>query len=151
MSEQLKHCPTCKVEKSESEFHKNSHNSGGLAWDCKTCVSARKKKEWREKPEQARARNRKFWYGLDEDMFQCVLADQNSRCAICEKEFYLGPTHAGKRQDQPHVDHCHVTGKLRGLLCGSCNIGIGNLNDSLELLLKAARYIQKFSPSTIPL
>jgi hypothetical protein len=43
-----------------------------------------------------------------------------------------------------HVDHCHETGKIRGLLCHSCNTGIGKLGDNLEGLQKAVSYLERF-------
>jgi hypothetical protein len=62
-----------------------------------------------------------------------MLTDQNGKCSICN-----GLDTANKRLA---VDHCHETGKIRGLLCGSCNRGIGLLKDCHETLKKASEYI----------
>jgi hypothetical protein len=43
--------------------------------------------------------------------------------------------------DKPNIDHCHTTGKVRGLLCNGCNTGIGMFKESIPALLKAADYI----------
>jgi hypothetical protein len=67
-----------------------------------------------------------------------MLADQGGRCAICEKPHKPLPT---DRFQYLHVDHCHDTKKVRGLLCGNCNVGIGNLKHDIEILKKAMSYL----------
>jgi hypothetical protein len=83
-------------------------------------------------------RRRLLWnkYGLTEDDYNTLLIKQNHKCAICEA---TAPNGMGKW----HVDHCHTTGKVRGLLCMSCNIMLGKAKDSLEILQKAINYLQK--------
>jgi hypothetical protein len=78
-----------------------------------------------------RSRNLKALYGIDHDTFDVISATQNGRCAICHEEKKL------------HVDHCHNTGKVRGLLCHTCNAGIGMLRESPDLLHAAVRYLTK--------
>ena len=62
--------------------------------------------------------------------YERLLAQQDSKCGICSRE--LAP---------PHIDHDHKTGKLRGLLCFNCNVGLGHFQDSPELLAKAMAYL----------
>ena len=76
-------------------------------------------------------------YGIDFDEFQKMLISQNGGCAIC------GKTQPGKRDF--HIDHDHKTGKVRGLLCVNCNLGIGNMQDDPSLLRLAIRYLERFS------
>lgn len=76
-------------------------------------------------------------YGITEDDYNSMLKDQNGKCAICET---TTPTGKWKRFA---VDHCHITGIVRGLLCNECNRGMGLLKDNPELLLKAANYLQE--------
>ena len=68
------------------------------------------------------------------ETFLSMLEKQNGRCAICSNAF--------KSDRDTNVDHCHVTGKIRDLLCFKCNVGIGKLNDSIELLEKALEYLK---------
>lgn len=59
-------------------------------------------------------------YGISEAEYEKQLAKQRGKCAICGKEFDF----KNKNKDTIHIDHCHTTGQLRGLLCGGCNKGI---------------------------
>lgn len=77
----------------------------------------------------------KYKYGIDEEYYQLLLKSQNFTCAICHTD-----TETGKWK-RFCVDHCHLTGKVRGLLCNECNRGMGLLKDSEEILLKAAEYL----------
>ena len=81
-------------------------------------------------------------FGISLDQFNEMLAAQNGVCAICgEKE-----TRLKKNYDEPGdlcVDHCHKTGKIRGLLCFKCNSAIGKLRDSSDGLTKALEYLRK--------
>jgi hypothetical protein len=73
-------------------------------------------------------------YGLSVAGFDEMLAAQNNRCALCS-------TDAPGGKGTFHVDHCHDTGRVRGLLCMSCNVGIGQLKHSPELLQRAIEYL----------
>lgn len=66
------------------------------------------------------------------DEFQARLAAQNGRCAICLNQI------SGKGA---HRDHCHKTGKWRGLLCPKCNMALGLFQDDPALLMKAVEYL----------
>ena len=77
----------------------------------------------------------KLKYGLTEADYQQMLETQNGACAIC------GTTTPTGKWKVFAVDHCHESGKVRGLLCNECNRGIGLLRDSSDLLRKAAEYI----------
>ena len=72
-------------------------------------------------------------YGLTASEYNELLTSQNGLCACCGKD-------NGRRR--LNVDHDHKTGTVRGLLCTSCNVGIGALGDSLDGILKAAEYLQ---------
>ena len=71
-------------------------------------------------------------YGITEDDYQRMLASQQGACAVCLKPF----------SGSPHVDHCHATGRVRGLLCHLCNTALGKLNDDPERLRRAAAYVE---------
>lgn len=79
-------------------------------------------------------------YQLTADDLEATLEAQDYACAIC------GGQDERKREDgTPYplsVDHCHMTGTVRGLLCGSCNSAIGLLKDDPEVIVKAAEYVK---------
>lgn len=86
---------------------------------------------------RSRDRNRKRKYGLTEEMYHAILESQNHHCAICL-------CHAStNRHGLLFVDHDHVTGRVRGLLCDSCNVLLGRANDSADRLRKAATYLER--------
>lgn len=76
-------------------------------------------------------------YGLTINDYDRLLSSQNGKCAIC-----LSQKHADKRNKRFHVDHCHKTGLVRGLLCSSCNLGLGQFGDDPEMLKMAAFYLE---------
>lgn len=81
----------------------------------------------------ARASAVRRQYGLELVEVEAMRLRQGETCAICYE--YLDPS-------KMHIDHCHETGKVRGLLCQQCNHGLGNLRDSPELARRASLYLQ---------
>lgn len=77
---------------------------------------------------------RGYRYNLEPHEFEALVEAQGNRCAICHGEW------DGKNK-VPHVDHDHETGRVRGLLCESCNLGLGKFKDSAGLLRAAAAYL----------
>jgi hypothetical protein len=90
-------------------------------------------------PDYERNKSLKKKYGLSAFQFDELLAAQNNRCALCSTDV---PGGVGTF----HVDHCHDTGRVRGLLCMDCNTGIGKLKDSPELLSRAIDYLTSDTP-----
>ena len=84
-----------------------------------------------ETAEQRLDRLLKHRYGISFKEFEERRQQQNNKCALCLKELPLT------------VDHNHVTGHVRGLLCGNCNRGIGCLKENPETLKRAIKYLQK--------
>lgn len=68
-----------------------------------------------------------------------ILAAQGGRCKICEREVQFGRSSANAGA---HVDHCHETGRTRGILCGSCNTALGRLGDTEAALSRVVLYLQ---------
>jgi len=109
-------CSRCKQTKPAIEFHRNRLSTSGLHTWCKVCSNL-----------QAVIRN----YGLSPEDYQQLRNEQDDQCAICG-DFFVST---------PHVDHCHTTGEVRGLLCRSCNSLLGHAKDSPNILKKAIRYL----------
>ena len=79
-------------------------------------------------------------YGITIEYFKHMWKEQEGKCAICEKELeQYSKTH--KTPNKACVDHCHTTGKVRGLLCPTCNKALGLFRDNPTYLKKAEEYI----------
>lgn len=74
-------------------------------------------------------------YGIEYEDYMRMLEEQNAVCAIC-----LRPPCV---QRNLSIDHCHTTGKVRGLLCHKCNMALGKLDDDPETILRAHAYLKK--------
>lgn len=88
---------------------------------------------------KARRRNYllKRSYGITQSEYENMLTKQGGRCAVCRTD------NAGKR-GKFHVDHCHVTGIVRKLLCSNCNTCLGRAKDDPEILEALASYVREF-------
>lgn len=92
----------------------------------------------RQRPKERTKHNRlKATYGITLDEYKQKLLDQGGRCAICGKK------HADSLERSLNVDHCHLTGAVRDLLCSRCNLAIGKFEDKIELLYAAIAYLTK--------
>lgn len=152
LAEGQKRCTTCWTVKPLENFPPDKRKTDGRQSSCHACtreVSARWREENPEKYEalkkQARTDRQKLrrfelhlqqTYGITLAQYQEILARQSGVCAICESE------HIG-RGSRLHVDHCHKTGRVRGLLCGHCNTAIGLLKEDPKLFDAAVRYLQE--------
>lgn len=106
---------------------------GGSKFCSLACKKAVQDERWRAK---SPGYNRQYLYGLTEDQYRAMLERQGNACAIC------GSTQWGGKHDRPHVDHDHATGRVRGLLCGSCNYGLGCFRDDPKRLTAAISYLR---------
>jgi hypothetical protein len=86
-----------------------------------------------QNPMQRRKAEIKKLYGLEMAEYQHMLDAQCYKCAICMKPFCK----------TPHVDHCHETGEVRGLLCFNCNRAIGHLQNDIGIIQNAIAYLQR--------
>lgn len=143
----VKKCSKCKRIKLRLAFSPQAGNRliCGLASQCKPCKSktqsasnarhAEARRQQRESvKEQTRKRQREWdWkrqYGITEADYHAMLAEQGGGCGIC------GATNPGSKTWQVFcVDHDHITGKVRGLLCLRCNSKLGMLGDDLNTVL----------------
>jgi len=135
-------CSKCKIEQPRSQFYlkKTSNKKNGLQHrisSCKKCV----KDKYSTK--EARERSVEYHliktYGMTKQEYDEMLEVQEGSCLLCNKKSYK--TSSGKVRSLS-VDHCHETGKVRGLLCQNCNVGLGNFKDDITLLGRAIDYLE---------
>jgi hypothetical protein len=162
-----KECLICEKVKPLTDFHRHSGKPDGRRNDCKLCRKNKVKRDrnpefkrcsrckekrpnnsehfWTYPNKTAKTRYRsqciechkkanglshiKRLYGITENDLDKMKKQQNLCCAICGK---------GKKL---YVDHCHNTGRIRGLLCDTCNRGIGFLQEDKDILLGALKYL----------
>lgn len=129
----MKRCSKCGAEKALSEFHRDAQKRDGLRPDCKTCFDgnvwnradpkrrreygAKWQRENRNKTYMHRRRGAWRRQGMDPDVAQATLAMHDGACDLCGTE---SPGGTGW-----HVEHSHATGRIRGIVCGACNMGLG--------------------------
>ena len=166
----MKVCTKCKEEKDLDSFHKHLKGKDGLTSSCKSCIkeynikyyqansekiAASNKEYYQANPEKIAARNKEYYqankasieetkrdwyykknYGISLDDYNLMLEEQDNCCAICKK-------HSSENSTVLHVDHCHETGEVRGLLCYKCNSVLGYAKDDIQTLLTAVDYLLK--------
>jgi len=150
-------CKDCGVYKPLGEFGKKKENRHGYRYDCKDCVAnyqktyrqankdlLAEKRKARYTPEQIRAYEIYFKYGVTLEWYSAQADKQNGVCAICNKPPTEGTNFA--------IDHDHscCPGKrtcgncVRALLCNRCNPGLGYFQDNKDLLLAAVEYLRSY-------
>lgn len=118
--ELLKTCTRCKISKPKNSVCFPLHNkcSDGLDSWCRACRNSYKRIERKQKK-----------YNLTDSEFKIL--NNIKLCMICNKE----PAKC--------IDHCHKTGIVRGVLCNSCNLGLGKFKDNIESLQTAIKYLEQ--------
>lgn len=149
-------CLDCHAPKPREEFYSGSGRDGLSSY----CIPCHKKRmaAWREKNAERQRKYVADWkrrhpeyqkkrraadsrrqvlkkYGITEEDYAAMLARQGDVCAICG-----GTEPGGKRLA---VDHCHTSGRVRGLLCTPCNTALGKLGDTVEGLRRALTYLEQ--------
>jgi len=146
----IKNCPKCKNDLNVSFFNKSNRRDGYQTY-CRECHNFIQREKYLNDPmqkvkRQIRANRRKErdplvqrraelkrLYGITLEDYVEMFDNQNGVCAICFQEC--------KTKNSLSVDHDHITGKVRGLLCNACNRAIGMLGDNAENLRRAADYL----------
>lgn len=153
----MKYCSKCQTEKTLDFFFKDKSRKDGYALICKVCRLAHLKikretdaefhKKCKERsaayrkrfPEQTRNSIRnatlKLKYGITSLQYNEMFSAQGNCCKVCKRT-------ESKGYGTFHVDHCHTTGKIRGILCQPCNVTLGKMEESPEKLRALANYIE---------
>lgn len=123
----IKLCPCCGARKPITEF---LSKSGGKV--CKICVSCRGKQFSRYRTK----------LGAPPEVVEALIEQQDFKCSICREPLKLGTRYV-------HVDHDHITKKVRGILCHQCNAGLGMFKDNVSFLSAAISYLEEHSDQQI--
>lgn len=129
-----KACYRCNRTKSADCFNVVYTTKDGLSNWCKQCTS-----EWTTKS------NKRRKYGMDDKAIIAMLGSQGDQCPICLRRIVFG-----ERKNNFHIDHDHETGAIRGILCETCNPGLGKLNDDPARLAMGVAYLIRTLPLNTP-
>jgi Recombination endonuclease VII len=141
-------CYSCQEYKPLAEFGPNKAAAHGARTRCRKCESE-SSMAWTDrnydKTWDARLRRN---FGITLEQYRQMFAEQGGVCAICGEPPKVVGYRPSRRQGRPRrpmlvVDHDHVTGKIRGLLCIHCNRGIGFLKDSADIVRFALKYLEE--------
>ena len=136
-------CSTCKQKLCISNFHKDSSNKYGVAYACKECANANTRRHNtvnKSNPTYKLKKQSSYFkttYNLTSEQREALLKDQGHACAICHTPLQFDGT-------LTHTDHCHTTGKVRGILCTNCNRGLGHFKDNTQTMKNAIDYLEAF-------
>ncbi len=114
-----KRCPQCEEVKPYSAWERNRSSLDGWASYCRACRAKRNRVSYFQRK-----------YGLTPAQLDALVAEQQGICCIC----LSAPAE--------HVDHCHQTGRVRGVLCFSCNAALGQFKDRPDVMRRAATYVE---------
>lgn len=144
-----KWCPSCKQDLPWGNFHRSSSTVTGYQNRCKDCnykahnnwrlnnlekLAKDRREKYKQDPERYKDYDRKKNYGLEPGEYSKLLKSQDNKCAICKSPYAGG-------KGTFHVDHCHDTYHVRGLLCAECNLGLGKFKHDKNLLQLAINYL----------
>lgn len=137
----MKTCTVCGQSKPLDSFYNSKQTKDGKGYRCKSC-DADARKKWNENnPERAkkseRSRHLKHRYNITLEEYNTMLEEQGGKCKICNSP----ETKTSHGTGTFAVDHCHETGKVRGLLCNNCNRGLGLFRDDVVILKSALNYL----------
>jgi len=158
-----KKCSKCNQEKASEDFYIRTKTKL-LHSACKKC-EREMAKDWYEKNKDYAKSKVKLWrdenktkvinyrtanrgkhhkqeisrkYKVSIDWFDAQLASQEGKCAICSKLLAWTDKH-----NTPHVDHCHKSGNVRGILCNRCNTVLGLCQESIQIFNQLKKYLKK--------
>lgn len=145
----MKACTVCLIEKPSEAFGKERDTKTGLTGQCKACRSVKTKQYYIDNKEKIIEQGKKRYFlnklkdplfirkqslrvkfNLTLEQYDQLIQLQEHKCKIC------------KQVKKLNVDHCHATGKVRGLLCRSCNLALGFLEDDESRIASAGDYIR---------
>lgn len=146
-----KRCRTCRMVKPRSDYYPNRSKRGpnGIQSDCKPCQAQRNSANagrWRE---TRRSWERRTWRrrnrtahrcGVTEEKYRAKLEEQDRCCGVCREPLILGPNNMPS--PKAVLDHDHETNEFRGILCPTCNGGLGHVG-RVDWLPKAIAYLER--------
>ena len=129
-------CSQCSKEKVVTEFYKRKNRPSGYLSECKECTKQRNLNRYKDNPDKINDMRAAKTYGISYDAVIKMREEANGVCKICGREGI-------KHHSRLVIDHCHATGKVRGLICSKCNTILGYCDDDPSILNKLSTYLEK--------
>ncbi len=142
----MKVCSHCRQAKTLDEYYvtKKKLKSGKIKntprYICKACDRKAKRARDKRTPNERANKHLLDKYGITLEEKREMIKNQNCKCDICPQSLSVDDL------SKSHVDHCHETGIVRGILCSNCNRGIGHLQHDTQILRSAIRYLERLRP-----
>lgn len=139
-------CTSCLTEKCVTSFWQKSRKraDGSVTYRavCKECGVKEKLLKYHTEGGKEKQKERSFRalmrsYGITEEIYEQERIKQNYKCCLC------GADEKDQHHGRLYVDHCHETGKYRGLLCNLCNVALGSFKDNVEVIKKSIEYLNE--------
>jgi hypothetical protein len=138
-----KRCGKCEEIKSLDEFNRAPERKGGYHGYCKVCLEIYNSERYKYDLEANRSKNLKRLYGIAPEEYQAMFTAQNGECAACGQPETATDSRT-KQVRNLQIDHSHITGKIRALLCKECNNALGLLRDDPERIRLLLRYTELY-------
>lgn len=146
----MKTCTGCSQEKPLERYGKHRGSRDGLAWECKDCDNARRKEHNKLAKladhegfnRRSRAATQRWRYRLSQEEYDRLRAIE--RCEVCDRTA-VEVGFKGASGESLHIDHDHLTGKVRGVLCKACNSALGYLQDDPVRMQRLIEYLKERS------
>ena len=150
----MRTCSKCKEPKADTEFAVRDNSTGRLHAQCRKCQSDYRKKHYEDNLDKYKRKARswsksnpmngaytkvkKHYAGTYSEFVSEVKAlrrDCGNKCCVCGDD-------ESKLSRRLCIDHCHASGRLRGLLCDSCNLALGKLRENFSIVMRLADYVK---------
>jgi hypothetical protein len=125
-------CTKCNTAKPNTDFYFQKKR-GYLSGYCKPCSKNCVIEYHKNNRKKHKLYSIKKKYGLNENEYNNFLKKYKNKCAVCLTN-----------KTKLCVDHCHKSGKIRGILCTNCNVALGQVNDSIKILSKLINYLNEY-------
>lgn len=135
-------CSSCKSKLPYFKFSKKSNSKRGYSYKCKSCHNSYVREIWYKKNSDKHKKSVRDWslrnrfkvlsykYGESDEFIRDLFLKSNNSCNVCYTK------------DDLCVDHCHTSGKIRGVLCRSCNVSLGLLKEDVGVIKSLADYLE---------
>lgn len=135
-SGEFRKCSECLTEMPLTEFSRSSYSNKGRAYLCKSCNQKSCKKRRDADRIEANIRKRLSFFKITREEYDALHERARGLCEICGTDKSADNRPLG-------IDHCHESGKIRGILCNKCNWLIGASRENVDILNKAIGYLQE--------